>query len=164
MANNKEKLEKATFGAGCFWGIEETFRTLNGVKSTAVGYMGGITEDPTYEQVCKGDTKHVEVVEILFNPQEVSYKELLDVFWVSHDPTTLNRQGPDIGEQYRSVIFYQNPEQKKEAEESKADLQSSGQYPQKIVTAIEPARTFYLAEDYHQQYLKKRGLKSCKFF
>lgn len=165
MDNKKIKnLERATFGAGCFWGVEETFRNLNGVKSTAVGYMGGITENPTYEQVCRGNTKHVEVVELLFNPEEISYTRLLDVFWDSHDPTTLNRQGPDIGEQYRSVIFYHSPEQRKKAEESLQKEESAGRFPRKIVTAIEPAKTFYLAEDYHQQYLKKRGLKSCRFF
>ncbi|MDO9044520.1 MAG: peptide-methionine (S)-S-oxide reductase MsrA [Methanobacteriaceae archaeon] len=159
-----ENLERATFGAGCFWGVEETFRKLNGVKSTAVGYMGGITENPTYEEVCQKNTHHVEVVEILYNTQEISYQDLLDIFWVSHDPTTLNRQGPDIGDQYRSVIFYQNSKQKIEAEESKEKMQSSGQFGKKIVTIIEPAKTFYMAEDYHQQYLKKRGLKSCGFF
>jgi peptide-methionine (S)-S-oxide reductase len=164
VKKSENNLERATFGAGCFWGVEETFRNLNGVKSTAVGYMGGITENPTYEQVCKGNTRHVEVVEILYNPAEISYKELLNVFWDNHDPTTLNRQGPDMGEQYRSVIFYQNPQQKKDAEESLEEQQSSGRFSRKIVTAIEAAKTFYMAEDYHQQYLKKRGLKSCRFF
>ena len=161
---NITNLERATFGAGCFWGVEETFRKLDGVKSTAVGYMGGITENPTYEQVCQGNTRHVEVVEIIYDPTQITYKELLNVFWDNHDPTTLNRQGPDMGEQYRSVIFYQNPQQKKDAEESKAEQQSSGRFSRKIVTAIEAAKTFYMAEDYHQQYLKKRGLKSCRFF
>jgi peptide-methionine (S)-S-oxide reductase len=161
---SEENLERATFGAGCFWGVEETFRNLNGVESTAVGYMGGITENPTYEQVCRGNTRHVEVVEMLYNPDEISYHALLDVFWDNHDPTTLNRQGPDMGEQYRSVIFYHSPEQRKEAEESLKKLESSGRFSRKIVTAIEPAQTFYMAEDYHQQYLKKRGLKSCRFF
>lgn len=164
VKKSEENMEIATFGAGCFWGVEETFRKLNGVKSTAVGYMGGITENPSYEDVCQKNTRHVEVVKINFNPEEISYKDLLDIFWVSHDPTTLNRQGPDIGDQYRSVIFYQNPQQKIEAEESKEKMQSSGRFGKKIVTAIEPAKKFYIAEDYHQQYLKKRGLKSCGFF
>lgn len=143
--------------------MEDEFRNLKGVVSTAVGYEGGVTENPTYRDVCTGDTHHVEVLELIFNREIISYSDLLDVFWKIHDPTTLNRQGPDIGEQYRSVIFYHNLEQKDLAEISKKNLQESGKYGRDIVTSIEPAQTFYKAEEYHQQYLEKRGLKSCRF-
>jgi peptide-methionine (S)-S-oxide reductase len=160
---SERKLEKATFGAGCFWGVEDTFRNLKGVVSTAVGYMGGDLENPTYQDVCTGTTGHAEVVEITFNPEEISYDNLLDVFWKQHDPTTLNRQGPDIGIQYRSVIFYHSPKQESAAQASIKTLQESGSYKKDIVTAIEAATTFYKAEKYHQQYLEKRGLKSCRF-
>jgi peptide-methionine (S)-S-oxide reductase len=160
---DKNKLEKASFAAGCFWGIEEAFRQVKGVVSTAVGYMGGDYKNPTYQDVCTGRTGHAETVQVTYDPSQVSYKELLDVFWEIHDPTTLNRQGPDFGEQYRSVIFYHNPEQEALARASKEKLQKSGRYKREIVTEIVPATKFYLAEDYHQQYLEKRGRKSCGF-
>ncbi len=160
---DKNKLEKASFAAGCFWGIEEAFRQVKGVVATAVGYMGGDYEDPTYQDVCTGRTGHAETVQVTYDPSQVSYGELLDVFWEVHDPTTLNRQGPDFGEQYRSVIFYHNPEQEALARASREKLQKSGRYKRDIVTQIVPAPKFYLAEDYHQQYLEKRGRKSCGF-
>src|SRR6478735_5163796 len=153
--------EKATFGAGCFWGVEETFRNLKGVVSTAVGYAGGTKENPTYDDVCTSRTGHAEVVDVDFNPAEISYDQLLEVFWSNHNPTTLNRQGPDVGTQYRSVIFYHSPEQKAAAEASKARLEKSGRFKQPIVTFIEPAPTFYRAEEYHQRYLEKRGMSHC---
>ena len=149
------------FGAGCFWGVEETFRKLKGVKQTAVGYSGGDFEHPTYEDVCNGVTGHAEVLEVQFDPSFISYDDLLNVFWASHNPTTLNRQGPDIGEQYRSVIFFHTPEQEQAARKSKDALQKSGKWKAPIVTQILPAKPFYRAEEYHQQYLKKRGLGSC---
>lgn len=151
----------ATFGAGCFWGVEERFRTTPGVISTSVGYEGGTMENPTYEDVCTNATGHAEVVQIEFDPEQISYEALLEIFWANHNPTTLNRQGPDIGTQYRSVIFYHSPEQKTAAEKSKAALEASGKWKQSIVTQIVPAQTFYKAEDYHQQYLAKRGLNTC---
>ncbi len=154
-------MEIAIFGAGCFWGVEAEFRKLNGVKSTAVGYTGGSLENPTYEEVCSDRTGHAEVVKVEFDPGIISYEELLDLFWKSHDPTTLNRQGPDIGTQYRSVIFYQTEEQKTAAQKSKEKLQKSGKFDREIVTAVEPAQTFYKAEEYHQRYLEKKGLASC---
>ena len=153
--------EKATFGAGCFWGVEETFRQLPGVSSTAVGYAGGAKENPTYEDVCSDATGHAEVVEVEFDPTEIAYTKLLDVFWSNHNPTTLNRQGPDVGTQYRSAIFYHSPEQKQQAEASKAALEKSGRFPRSIVTQIEPAPKFWRAEEYHQQYLRKRGQTHC---
>jgi len=153
--------EKATFGAGCFWGVEAVFRQTNGVKDAAVGYAGGKTQNPTYEDVCSDETGHAEVVEIIFDPSEVSYGELLDVFWRNHDPTTRNRQGPDVGSQYRSVVFYQSPEQKAAAEAKLAELETSGRFRRPIVTQIEPAPTFYRAEEYHQQYLAKHGRTHC---
>jgi peptide-methionine (S)-S-oxide reductase len=153
--------EKATFGAGCFWGVEETFRKLNGVTDTAVGYAGGNKDNPTYEDVCTDETGHAEVVQVEFDPARISYRELLDVFWANHNPTTLNRQGPDVGTQYRSVIFYQSPEQKAAAEESKNALTKSGRFKREIVTQIEPAPKFFRAEEYHQRYLEKRGLSHC---
>jgi len=151
--------EKATFGAGCFWGVEETFRKLKGVISTAVGYAGGAKENPTYEDVCSDETGHAEVVQVEFDPAQIRYDELLDVFWANHNPTTLNRQGPDIGTQYRSVIFYHSPEQKAAAEDSK--IRMSGHFNRPIVTQIEPARKFWRAEEYHQRYLEKRGQSHC---
>ncbi|SEN06092.1 peptide-methionine (S)-S-oxide reductase MsrA [Lihuaxuella thermophila] len=154
-------MEVATFGAGCFWGVEETFRKIPGVKNTVVGYMGGTVENPTYEDVCTDKTGHAEVVQIEFDPAEVSYEQLLDVFWSSHNPTTLNRQGPDVGTQYRSVIFYHTPEQKRAAEASKEKMDRSGKWKDPIVTEITPASAFYRAEEYHQRYLQKRGLDSC---
>jgi peptide-methionine (S)-S-oxide reductase len=153
--------EKATFGAGCFWGVEETFRNLKGVTSTAAGYAGGKKEKPTYEDVCTDETGHAEVVEVEFDPSQVSYDKLLDVFWSNHNPTTMNRQGPDVGTQYRSVIFYHSPEQKTVAEASKAKMDKSGRFPRPIVTQIEPAQKFWRAEEYHQRYLQKRGQSHC---
>jgi peptide-methionine (S)-S-oxide reductase len=149
---------KATFGAGCFWCVEHVFRKLNGVTSTAVGYMGGTTNNPTYEQVCTDTTGHAEVVEVNYDPNKISYDELLQVFWANHDPTTLNRQGPDIGKQYRSAIFFHTPEQQQTAIKSKNDLEKSGMYKKKIVTEITPASEFYKAEEYHQQYYTKCGI------
>ncbi|BAW31177.1 MAG TPA: peptide-methionine (S)-S-oxide reductase MsrA [Methanothermobacter sp.] len=157
------ELKKATFGAGCFWGVEAAFRKVEGVLSTVVGYEGGELENPSYEDVCSGTTGHTEVVEVVYDPEKVTYNQLLDVFWSIHDPTTLNRQGPDIGVQYRSVIFYHDKKQKMIAENSKKRLQESGAYPRDIVTAIEPASKFWKAEEYHQQYLEKAGKKSCHF-
>ena len=154
-------MEKATFGAGCFWGVEAEFRKIKGVKSTAVGYEGGSTQSPTYKDVCTDKTGHVEVVEVEYDPKEVSYDELLNVFWENHDPTQVNRQGADVGTQYRSVIFYHNDEERKLAEQSKATRGASGRYRRPIATAIEPASAFWRAEEYHQQYLEKRGLASC---
>jgi peptide-methionine (S)-S-oxide reductase len=152
---------QATFGAGCFWGVEAAFRRLDGVTATAVGYEGGTLENPTYEDVCSHTTGHAEVVEVTYDPEQVSYEDLLDVFWEKHDPTQLNRQGWDIGDQYRSVIFFHDDEQRLAAEQSKATLDRSGRYRRPIVTLIEPARTFYRAEEYHQRYLEKQGRASC---
>ncbi|HLW02281.1 MAG TPA: peptide-methionine (S)-S-oxide reductase MsrA [Ktedonobacterales bacterium] len=155
------QLEKALFGAGCFWGVEAAYRQISGVVSTAVGYAGGTLENPTYRDVCTDRTGHAEVVEVTYDPSRVSYDDLLNVFWENHNPTQLNRQGPDIGTQYRSVIFYNSPEQQAAAVASKEQLEHSGRYKKPIVTEIAPASTFYMAEDYHQQYLEKRGLSSC---
>jgi peptide-methionine (S)-S-oxide reductase len=152
---------RATFGAGCFWGTEAAFRQISGVTATASGYEGGAKPNPTYEEVCSHATGHAEVVEVDFDPDTVSYNALLDVFWNNHDPTTLNRQGPDIGTQYRSVIFYHDEEQKELAERSLELAQQSGRFKRQIVTEIVPASTFWVAEDYHQQYLEKRGLATC---
>ncbi len=152
-------MEKATFGAGCFWGVEETFRQMKGVVSTAVGYEGGKKDRPTYQEVCTDRTGHAEVVEITFDPAKVSYDALLDVFWKSHNPTTLNRQGPDVGTQYRSAVFFHSPDQEKIAAASKERIQKTKKDP--VVTQIVPAATFWKAEDYHQQYLAKRGLGNC---
>ncbi len=154
-------MEKATFAAGCFWGVEDAFRAVKGVHEAVVGYCGGSTPDPTYERVCAGDTGHAEAVEVAFDPEEVSYEDLLDVFWSMHDPTTLNRQGPDVGTQYRSAIFYHDEGQKKTAEGSKASLEASGKHERPVVTEIAPALPFCRAEEYHQGYLAKRGLGSC---
>lgn len=154
-----ETLAKATFAAGCFWGVEATFRALPGVKSTAVGYTGGNVHNPTYQQVCTDRTGHAEAVEITFDPGAISYRDLLQVFWENHDPTTLNRQGPDYGTQYRSAIFFHSPEQESEAKASRDAAQSRFSRP--IVTQIVPAVEFWRAEDYHQQYLEKRGLAHC---
>ena len=150
-------MAKAIFGAGCFWGVEATFRKLPGVTSTAVGYAGGSLNDPSYEQVCTGTTGHAEVVEVEFDPAGVSYDELLSVFWDIHDPTTPDRQGPDIGSQYRSAIFFVGPEQESAAKASKEKAQSSGRFGGKIVTEIAAASDFHMAEDYHQQYIEKQG-------
>jgi peptide-methionine (S)-S-oxide reductase len=154
-------MEKATFGAGCFWHVEEAFRHLSGVLSTTVGYTGGTTKNPTYEEVCTDKTGHAEVVEITYDPQKITYAELLRVFWEIHDPTTKNRQGPDIGTQYRSAIFYHSPEQKTAAEQSKQTLEQTKKYKKKIVTEITQATTFYPAEEYHQRYFEKHGLAAC---
>jgi peptide-methionine (S)-S-oxide reductase len=154
--------EVAIFGAGCFWGVEADFRQVPGVVATSVGYAGGTLPNPTYGDVCSHTTGHAEVVRVEYNLSEVSYDELLRVFWESHNPTQLNRQGPDIGDQYRSVIFYLSPEQKQAAESSKAELERSGKFRRPIVTEISPAPTFYLAEEYHQQYLEKRGQSHCR--
>jgi peptide-methionine (S)-S-oxide reductase len=153
--------EKATFGAGCFWGIEVTFGQIDGVTATAVGFMGGKTENPSYEDVCTDTTGHAEVVQVEFDPQKVSYEQLLDVFWRSHDPTQVNRQGPDVGTQYRSAIFVHSPEQEETARRSKAEHERGGRFKRLIATEIEPAASFYRAEDYHQRYLEKRGLAHC---
>lgn len=150
---------QATFGAGCFWGVEAAFRRLDGVTSTAVGYAGGFTEQPTYEQVCSHHTGHAEVVEVTYDPDKVPYEQLLAVFWAEHDPTQLNRQGPDVGDQYRSVILVHDAEQRAAAEVSRDRVQKRLSRP--VVTQIEDAPTFWPAEDYHQQYLQKRGLASC---
>ena len=149
---------KATFGAGCFWCVEDIFRTTPGVKSTTVGYGGGNTKNPTYEQVCTDMTGHAELVQVEFDPSVLSYEKLLDVFWGSHDPTQLNRQGPDIGTQYRSVIFFHDSEQQKIATQSKESLDASGKLGKKIVTQIQPAPEFYRAEEYHQKYYVKCGI------
>jgi peptide-methionine (S)-S-oxide reductase len=152
----------ATFAAGCFWGVEAAFRQVEGVTATAVGYIGGHAEKPTYEDVCTDTTGHAEAVEVQYDPQRVSYEALLDVFWTNHDPTTLNRQGPDIGTQYRSAIFYHSPEQQQAAVASKQRLEASGTFNRPIVTQIVEADTFNRAEEYHQQYLEKRGLATCR--
>jgi len=154
-------MEKATFGAGCFWHVEEAFRHLKGVTSTTVGYMGGTLKNPTYEDVCTDKTGHAEVVEITYDPEKISYEDLLNVFWDIHDPTTKNRQGPDVGTQYRSVIFHHTVEQKTVAETSKKNLEQSKKYKKKIMTEIIKSTTFYPAEEYHQQYLAKHGLAAC---
>jgi peptide-methionine (S)-S-oxide reductase len=154
-------MKQATFGAGCFWGVEADFRGVPGVVDTAVGYSGGQTVSPSYEEVCTDRTGHAEVVQVTYDPEQVSYESLLEIFWTSHDPTQLNRQGPDIGTQYRSVIFYHDDEQKKEAEESQKHWESLGRFRRPIVTQIVPAAPFYRAEEYHQQYLAKRGAESC---
>ena len=152
----KSKTQFATFGAGCFWGIEAAFRKVKGVVNAAVGYAGGTIKNPTYEDVCSDETGHAEVVQIEYAPSQVSYDELLDVFWKIHDPTQLNRQGPDFGAQYRSVIFYHNEEQRKAALKSKEKLDKSKKYGKPIATEIKPAQEFYKAEEYHQRYLEKK--------
>ena len=154
--------EKATFAAGCFWGVESAFRQVPGVIDAVSGYSGGTKEEPTYEDVCTGATGHAESVEVEFDPAKVSYGQLLDVFWENHDPTTRNRQGPDVGTQYRSAVFFHDEAQRKEAEASKERLEKSGRYRRPIVTEIAPAQTFWRAEEYHQRYLEKRGLAHCK--
>ena len=155
-------MQTATFAAGCFWGVEAEFRRVDGVAEAAVGYMGGSLEEPTYEDVCTDTTGHAEVVQLHFDPSLVSYEELLEVFWKRHDPTQLNRQGPDFGSQYRSAIFYYSEEQRASAETSKAAQAASGRHSRPIATLIESAATFWPAEQYHQQYLAKRGLADCE--
>lgn len=157
----RNHLQTATFGAGCFWGVEEAFRHVPGVQSTTVGYSGGSYENPTYKDVCTGRTGHAEVVQLTYDPSEVSYDDLLRVFWENHNPTTLNRQGWDIGTQYRSAVFFHTPEQEAAARRSKEELERSGRFRKKIVTEITPASAFYPAEEYHQQYLAKRGMGAC---
>lgn len=154
-------MEQATFAAGCFWGVEAAFRAAAGVKSTEVGYTGGHVADPTYKQVCTGTTGHAEAVQVTFDPTVISYRDLLNLFWENHDPTTLNRQGPDWGTQYRSAIFTHSDEQLAEAIASRDEQTQSGKFKRPIVTQIEPAGPFYTAEEYHQQYLEKRGLATC---
>lgn len=153
--------EKVTFGAGCFWGVEAAFRKVKGVTATTVGYTGGMFKNPTYKDVCSGKTGHAEAVQVEYDPAQVSYEDLLKVFWNIHDPTTLNRQGPDIGTQYRSAIFFHTPEQEAAAKASKAKLEWSSQYRKPVVTEITPASEFWRAEEYHQQYFEKRGRGSC---
>jgi len=155
-------MEIATFGAGCFWGVEAAFRQVSGVKATRVGYAGGQVDNPTYEQVCSHTTGHAEVVEVTFDPARVTYEQLLDVFWENHDPTQLNRQGPDVGDNYRTVIFFHSPEQEKAALASNERLEQEGRYKRPIVTQVLPAPTFWEAEDYHQQYFEKRGISHCR--
>lgn len=156
----RQTLEKATFGAGCFWGVEAAFGPLKGVVHTAVGFMGGTFKNPTYEDVCTDKTGHAEVVQLEYDPAVVSYEDLLNVFWDIHDPTTPDRQGPDVGSQYRSVIFYHTPEQEKAAQLSRGKLEASGRFKRPVVTQIVPAGKFYRAEEYHQRYYEKHGLKS----
>lgn len=153
--------EIATFGAGCFWGIEAAFRRMPGVVDAAVGYSGGHTPNPTYKDVCTDETGHAEVVQVTFDPAQLSYEQLLNTFWQIHDPTQVNRQGPDSGSQYRTAIFFHSPEQEAVAKKSKAALQASGKFRRPIATEITPAGTFYRAEEYHQKYLEKRGATSC---
>ena len=155
------KTERATFAAGCFWGVESTFRSIEGVLSTQVGYTGGSTDDPDYHDVCSGKTGHAEAVEVTYDPSVVSYDELLKVFYALHDPTQLDRQGPDLGNQYRSAVFFHSPEQETKARAYKQKLEESGRCKRPVVTQIVPATAFYRAEEYHQQYLEKLGRKSC---
>src|SRR5579863_10511079 len=154
-------MAKATFAEGCFWGVEDTFRQVKGVTSVTVGYTGGTTVNPSYKEVCTGETGHAEAVEVEFNPSEVSYRELLAVFFQSHDPTQMNRQGPDFGTQYRSAIFFHDAEQEAAARESKAALETAGVFKRPSVTQIVPAAPFYPAEEYHQRYFEKQGIKAC---
>jgi peptide-methionine (S)-S-oxide reductase len=153
--------EIATFGAGCFWGIEAAFRRVPGVLDAAVGYSGGQTQNPNYQEVCTDTTGHAEVVQVTFDPEKVSYDQLLNVFWTIHDPTQVNRQGPDYGKQYRTAIFFHSPEQEAAAKKSKQALEASGKLRRPIATEITPARPFWRAEEYHQRYLEKRGAASC---
>ena len=155
--NSETGSEKATFGAGCFWGVESRFRKLDGVLDASVGYMGGHVDHPTYEQVCTGQTGHTEVVEVVFDPKRLSYQALVEAFFELHDPTQVDRQGPDVGRQYRSVIFAHNPSQQVIAEQVRTALDQSGQHPAPLATSIEQVGTFWRAEDYHQQYLARRG-------
>ena len=154
-------MEKAMFGAGCFWGVEEAFRRVEGVARTAVGYSGGEKEEPAYREVCSGRTGHAEVVYLEFEPEKVTYRELLDLFWRIHDPCTLNRQGPDVGTQYRSAIYFFSPEQESAARTSRSEEEAPGRHRGSIVTEITPASRFWMGEDYHQQYLEKRGIALC---
>jgi len=163
MSAERERTERATFAAGCFWHVEAAFRKISGVVGARVGYAGGALPDPTYEDVCSGTTGHAESVEVEFDPSRVSYEGLLDAFWGLHDPTTPNRQGPDTGSQYRSVVFYHTPEQREAASESMKRLQTSGRLGERrVVTELKPITTFYEAEEYHQRYLEKRGQFTCR--
>jgi peptide-methionine (S)-S-oxide reductase len=153
--------EIATFGAGCFWGIEAAFRRVPGVLDAAVGYSGGHTQNPSYQEVCRDTTGHAEVVQVMFDPEKVSYDQLLDIFWTIHDPTQVNRQGPDYGAQYRTAIFFHSPEQEAAAKKSKQILEASGKLRRPVATEITPAGAFWRAEEYHQRYLEKRGAASC---
>jgi peptide-methionine (S)-S-oxide reductase len=155
-------MARATFAAGCFWGVEATFRQVEGVLSTAVGYTGGTLENPSYRAVCTDTTGHAEAVDLEYDPSRVTYEQLLEIFWENHDPTTLNRQGPDFGSQYRSAVYYHGSFQESAARKSRERRNASGRYPRPIVTEITPASTFYRAEEYHQQYLEKRGLAHCR--
>lgn len=157
-------IDTATFGTGCFWCTEAIFQQLKGVKKVTSGYSGGHVKNPTYKEVCDGTTGHAECIEIVYDPQEISFDELLEVFWQTHDPTTLNRQGNDIGTQYRSVVFYHTPEQKQKAEKYKAELDRAGAFDNPIVTEISPASTFYAAEDYHQNYYNNNGSQPYCYF
>ena len=159
---DKATLEKATFGAGCFWGVELTLQQLPGVAETAVGYSGGTLNNPTYKDVCTGTTGHAEVVQVLFAPQQISYEQMLEAFFSLHDPTQKNRQGPDWGTQYRSVIFYHSPQQEQAARAIIERLTQQHRFAKPIVTQVEPAQTFWPAEEYHQKYLEKRGMRSCR--
>lgn len=159
--NGEIMTENATFGGGCFWGVEEHFRTMPGVLKTQAGFMGGHSENPTYKEVCTGTTGHAEVVYLVFDPNKISYQTLLEEFFKVHNPTQINRQGPDVGTQYRSVIFYHTEKQKSLAADMIETLEKSGKYRQKIATMVEPASSFYPAEEYHQKYLYKRGMGSC---
>jgi peptide-methionine (S)-S-oxide reductase len=161
QSEQSSRYEKATFAAGCFWGVEAAFAKVPGVVSTQVGYTGGHTENPTYKEVCTDRTGHAEAVEVTYDPAKISYEQLLDIFWSIHDPTTLNRQGPDVGTQYRSAIFYHNKDQQRAAEASKHKLEKSGRFDKPIVTEISPASKFYRAEEYHQRYFEKHGISAC---
>jgi peptide-methionine (S)-S-oxide reductase len=161
MYPERSMTEMATFGAGCFWGVEAAFQGVPGVLDTAVGYSGGEMPNPTYQDVCTDKTGHAEVVQVTFDPAKVSYQDILNVFWQVHDPTQVNRQGPDFGAQYRSAIFFHSPEQEAIAKKSRASLDASKKFKRPIVTEITPAVTFYRAEEYHQKYLQKRGTASC---
>jgi peptide-methionine (S)-S-oxide reductase len=159
---NGMSIEKATFGAGCFWGVEAKFAAMPGVTATAVGYEGGKLNDPSYKAVCTDETGHAEVVELDFDNEKISFEQLLDAFFELHDPTTMNRQGPDWGTQYRSVVFFHSPEQEQQAKAKIDELTNDGRYkPRRIVTQVVPAETFWRAEEYHQRYLEKRGQTSC---
>ena len=162
-AKNDSMTEIATFGAGCFWGVEAAFQRVPGVIETAVGYSGGHTESPSYQDVCTDETGHAEVVQVTFDPAKVSFEQLLQAFWSMHDPTQLNRQGPDVGTQYRTAIFFHSPEQAAVAKKSREALEASGKLKRPIATEITPAGKFYRAEEYHQKYLQKRGAASCHF-
>jgi len=155
---------KATFAAGCFWGVEELFSSIKGVTSTMVGYTGGNFPDPSYQDVCTGRTGHAEAIQLEYDPNVISYEELLDIFWANHDPTTSNQQGPDIGSQYRSAVFYHDSEQESVAKTTKKKLDESGKFSKKIVSEIVKATTFFKAEEYHQKYLQKDGLRACSSF